>query len=128
MSVKPLLRGTALCLLACVASGALAQTLNHVVLVWLKDPGNEAQVEAIVDHADSLTAIPGVLAVTAGRSIPSDRKVVDDSFTVGLNILLRSADDIAAYLEHPIHRDYVKTYVDGKAEKLLIYDFYTGEQ
>ena len=128
MPIKRLALSLVLCVVACAATDGLAQSLNHVVLVWLKDPGNEAQIDAIIDNVGSLTAIPGVLAVSAGRAIPSERTIVDDSFTVGVNIVLGSTDDIADYVKHPIHTEYIGKYIEGKAARILIYDFYTGEE
>jgi hypothetical protein len=58
-----------------------------------------------------------------GKSIPSDRKIVDDSFDVGLYMIFSSQDDMKRYLMHPEHIKTVKTILKPLASKIQVYDF-----
>ncbi len=126
--IKCTFRCGLLALLLLTSTTGTAEPLNHVVLVWLKDPANEAQVQEIIDNADVLATIPSVLAVSAGRPVPSDREMVDDSFSAGINIVLRSPEAILGYLQHPVHVDYLDRFVKGKAARIQIYDFSSTRQ
>ncbi len=115
---------TALLLLTLLASLPLqAATLSHVVLVWMPAGASAEDIEAAMSHSAELMAIPGVVAVKAGRPLASERPVVDDSFTFGVHIELQDKAVLPGYLQHPVHVEYVDRYLKGKMEKLLIYDF-----
>ena len=74
--------------------GMIEDRVHHVVFCWLKDPGNEAHRQNIVDTSRSFRSIPGVVQVRAGRVVPSDRKIVDDTFDVGCGIEVFKEFDI----------------------------------
>ncbi len=99
------------------------QAISHVVMVWLKPDVTTTQQAEIMSAAQQLSEIPGVIGVQAGLPVASERDIVDDSFSFGINISLSDASAIDGYLNHPIHVNYVDTYIKGKANKLLIYDF-----
>ena len=58
------------------------QAIQHVVLCWLKEPGNAAHRARIMEVSKTFRSIPGVLEVRVGEVIASDRAIVDDSFDV----------------------------------------------
>ena len=95
----------------------------HIVMVWMKpEAGAEARDQAM-EAASVLEQIPGVSRVRAGLPVMSERNTVDDSFSFGITMELTGPQMMKAYLEHPVHVEYVNTYIKGKTEKLLIYDF-----
>ena len=96
--------------------------VNHIVLCWLKDPG-EQQKELIINASKDLAKIPGVVEVRAGSVIPSERKIVDDSFDVGIYMTFRSIEDMNAYIVHPDHQRIVQEELMPIVEKLVVYDF-----
>ena len=63
--------------------------LSHVVLCWLKEPGNVEQRNRIIKMTESFKEIPGVRAARAGNPTMSERDIVDDSFDVGIIIEVR---------------------------------------
>jgi hypothetical protein len=124
------MRALALALLALLAPACTSPApapsaggVHHLVLLWLRDPADEAGRERLAETARSFLAIPGVLAVEVGRALPSDREVVDASFH--LAILMRFADPaaLAAYEEHPDHRRAVEQVLLPLVERVLVYDF-----
>ncbi len=58
-----------------------------------------------------------------GHSLPSDRKIVDDSFDVGIYISLANTEDMDAYLSHPLHTRAVEEVLQPLARKVVVYDF-----
>ena len=99
------------------------QTLNHVVLCWLKEPGNTAHRDQIIEISRTFKDIPGVLKVSAGEVIASDRPIVDDSFDVGILVIVPDAKRLQEYLHHPIHQNAKRDILLPLVEKVLVYDF-----
>ena len=99
------------------------KVIHHVVLCWLKEPGNEEHRQRIVEATESFREIPGVMAARAGQVIPSDRSIVDDSFDVGILVLVPDGKSLTEYLEHPIHQKAKKDVLLPLVEKIVVYDF-----
>lgn len=115
-----------LALIACATSGVPAETAEryvHVVFIWLKSPGDAAQIDRLIETTRTLKSIPGVREVRVGRAVPSDRPQVDDSFDVGLYLLFDSRTDLEAYQHNPIHQAAVRDTLAPLAARYLIYDF-----
>jgi len=97
--------------------------LHHIVLCWLKDPGDQKDREKIIEVTKSFMDIPGVLNAEAGQVIMSDREIVDDSFDVGILIVTKNQEDLQKYLDHPIHQQAKKEVLLPLVERILVYDF-----
>ena len=115
------------CLVACLALGApvhaAADAIEHVVIVWLQDPGNAEQRARIISESQVLREIPGVTQLRAGGMLPSQRASVDSSFDVALIVSLRDAAAMADYLAHPIHVKLVGETLNPLVRKIQVYDF-----
>ena len=77
----------------------------------------------VIAASYGFTAIPGVLSVSAGPSVPSPRAVVDSSYDVGVVITVRDRAALAAYLEHPTHKHAVQEVLGPLARQIVVYDF-----
>ena len=95
----------------------------HVVLCWLKEPGNPEARQQIIDVSKGFKSIPGVIAVKAGASIPSDRTIVDDSFDVGILLTFADQQAMNTYLNHPDHKQIVQNVLKPLVTKIIVYDF-----
>ena len=121
--MKHLLLLTLLATNGCAGLGALQDgALQHVVLVWLKDAGNAEQRARIIEVSKSFRDIPGVLDVQAGKAIASERDIVDDSFDVGILVVVPDERRLAEYLAHPIHQRAKNDVLLPLVEKILVYD------
>jgi hypothetical protein len=105
------------------AANGDGHTLEHVVIVWLKEPGNPAARERIIEASEALTAIPGVVSLKSGRVVASERPIVDSSFDVALIITLTDAAALQAYLSHPLHVSLVENTLKPLVERIQVYDF-----
>ena len=97
--------------------------VNHIVLCWLKEPGNQEQRQQIIEVSKSFSQLPGVLDVRAGQVIPSDRGIVDDSFDVAIYLTYATVEDMNAYITHPDHQNAVRETFRPLVKKILVYDF-----
>ncbi|MDH5646685.1 MAG: Dabb family protein [Candidatus Heimdallarchaeota archaeon] len=96
--------------------------VQHVVIVWFKPDTSEETIKTIIEETRRLKQIPGILGLSVGHSVPSQRKIVDNSFDIG--IVMRFPDKITMdrYINHPQHVDFVKTWVKPHIRKIIVYD------
>ena len=99
-----------------------AKRIHHFVLCWLKEPGNLDHQKEIIEASKNFSGIPGVLEVRAGTAVPSARDIVDDSFDVGILIVVKEKDALNSYLKHPLHQRAKKEILLPLVDKILVYD------
>lgn len=97
--------------------------LTHVVVFWLRDPGNAAHRAKLIEVSESFRRIPGVLSVHTGPCIPSDRPIVDSSFDVAVSLTFASRADLQRYLDHPEHKAATVGTLKPIVKKITVYDF-----
>lgn len=117
----------ALMAVSCQSQSASSTTLprggvTHVVIMWLYDRADQNAQQQILGASDRLSKIPGVISISAGRVLPSDRPVVDSSFDLAYVISFRSEADARQYLENPTHVEIKKNTLDRYVKKYLVYD------
>lgn len=95
----------------------------HVVMVWLKEPGNVEHRQRIIDASYALASIEGLERVRAGVPLASERAVVDDSFDVGLTMVFASQAALQAYQQNPAHKRAQREIMRPLAERVVVYDF-----
>ena len=122
--MKGLLLLTLLAFSGCAGLGTRHDgALQHLVLIWLKDAGNAEQRARIIEASKSFRDIPGVLDVQAGKAVASERDIVDDSFDVGILVVVPDERRLREYLDHPIHQKAKNDVLVPLVEKILVYDF-----
>jgi|UniRef100_UPI0037840582 hypothetical protein len=97
--------------------------VEHIVLVWLKRPGNAADRATLIACAKRFQAeIKEIQHLSVGPAVPSERPIVDDSFDVGFVMRFASKADMDAYERHPVHQKAVKETLMPLAKKVQVYD------
>ncbi len=96
--------------------------VDHVVLMWLKDPNDGSARQKIIDASESFRQIPGVLDVRHGRPVPSTRPIVDSSFDIGLVITFKDRSALDAYATHPIHVKAAGELIAPSTNQIKVYD------
>lgn len=107
----------------CVHGNGAPGTVEHVVVVWLKDPGNPAARSRVIDASQALRSISGVVSLKAGTMIPSKRPIVDSSFDVALSVTFADEQAMQHYLTHPAHVQLVEETLKPLVDKIRVYDF-----
>jgi len=97
--------------------------LHHIVLVWLKLPGNPTHRSHLIEVSQSFASIPGVKSVSVGEPVHSDREIVDDSFDVAIDLTFDDKQSLQNYLDHPDHLRAVEVSLKPLAERIVVYDF-----
>lgn len=98
--------------------------LTHVVMIWFRKDAPAEAVAQFRARADAeLRGIPGVKHLHCGTPIPSDRPVVDKSYSVALAMTFDGRAELGAYAAHPVHQKFSEECIRPYAERLLVYDF-----
>lgn len=95
----------------------------HYVLFWMKEGTPEAaRAQLVADCTAYLGRIPTVRHLWAGRPAMTPRQVVDNSYDVGLCVVL---DDVAGhdvYQEHALHKEFIARN-QAHWKRVQVYDF-----
>ena len=95
----------------------------HVVCFWLSPSAPEgARQQLAADCNTDLARIPGVRHVWAGRPAMTPRDVVDNSYDVGLCVVLDDAAGHDVYQQHPLHKEFIARN-KPHWKRIQIYDF-----
>ena len=97
--------------------------VEHVVIIWLKEPGNADARQQLIERSYEFRNIPGIKSVVAGPMVPSERKTVDSTYDVGVVMTFESEQAMRAYDQHPIHQQAVREVLQPLASKFIVYDF-----
>lgn len=95
----------------------------HTVYFWLKDGTSPAaRTQLLADCREYLGQIPTVRQVWAGAPAMTPREVVDNSYGVGLTVVLDDVSGHEVYQEHPLHKEFIAR---NKAHwaRVQVYDF-----
>ena len=98
-------------------------TVTHVVICYLKQPGDPAARQQLIDASKEFRQIPGVLDVRVGKVLPSTRPIVVSDYDVGLVITYKDAEAMKNYVTHPIHEKAVREVLGPLVAKVVVYDF-----
>ncbi|MCF7982703.1 MAG: Dabb family protein [Pseudomonadales bacterium] len=97
--------------------------IHHVVIAWLKQPGDTAAQQALIDGTRTLADIPGVVSVSAGRTFASERSVVDDSFDIALTVVLKDHAALNSYQNHPLHNRVKRDVLKPLVARYIVYNY-----
>lgn len=106
---------------ATIAPPAKPGSVDHVVLVWLKRPGNDQDQQTLIKLGGELRTIPGLRFLDSGTALPSQRPIVDDSFDVGYVMRFDSPAALDAYAVHPVHMK-AKEELTRLSARIVVYD------
>jgi hypothetical protein len=110
----------------CPFAGQATGKVEHIVLAWLKKPGDVGDQGRVIAAAKELKAgIPQIKSLRVGKVLPSSRAMVDDSFDVALIMTFASKEDMSLYETHPLHVKAVKETLLPLTAKVVVHDFVT---
>jgi hypothetical protein len=105
-----------------VTAAASSKTIEHIVIIWLKQPGNTHAQDTVIKASQVLKTIPGVISLRSGKAVPSQRNIVDSSFDVSLIISFINKAALDAYLVHPTHRKLLEEIMKPLVDRIRVYD------
>lgn len=100
-----------------------SKKVTHVVMVWLKEPGNEKMRSEFIQASQKLSSLPGIVNRHVGVVMSGDRKIVDDTFDVAVSVTLESEEALKAYLKNPEHKKILHDKIKPLINRTVAYDF-----
>lgn len=98
--------------------------LNHIGLIWLKNPGNTADQAKIIAAAHEFAReIPEVQFLSVGKSVPKGSPLMDTTFDICLTMQFDDQAALERYARHPIHEKAAKEVFLPLSQKIIFYDF-----
>jgi len=105
------------------ASDSENANVYHVVICWLKDPGNDSQRQKLIEETKKLQSIPGIVSIQVGNMLPSNRPIVDSSYDIGIIMSFKDETAMNRYLQDPTHQKATKEILTPLTSKIIVYDF-----
>jgi heme-degrading monooxygenase HmoA len=112
-----------LCSFVSHVSAKESTKITHVVMVWLKQPGNAKQRAAFIKASEQLNDLPGIVNRHVGVVLSSDRAIVDDTFDVAVTVTMESQEALKAYLNNPKHKKILNEKIKPLINRAVAYDF-----
>ncbi len=97
--------------------------VSHVVVVWLKEPGNAQMREQFINASRTLENVPGVVARHVSAAISSDRSIVDDTFDVAVTVTFENAKALENYMHSKKHKSMLKDKLKPIVNRVVVYNF-----
>jgi hypothetical protein len=103
--------------------------VEHVVVCWLKDHGNEAHRQQLITASNNFVGkIPGLITVRAGDVLPSTRPSVDSGFDVAIVMTFVDEPSLAGYGRTPVHQQALRDVLRPLVDHYVVYDFVVAKK
>jgi len=99
------------------------QRVSHVVVVWLKEPGNAQMREQFIKASRALETLPGVVSRHVSAVISSDRPKVDDTFDVAVTVTFENAQALKNYMKSKKHKKMLEDQLKPLVNRVVVYNF-----
>lgn len=99
------------------------QRVSHVVVAWLKEPGNVQMREQFIKASRALETLPGVVSRHVSAVIPSERPKVDDTFDVAVTVTFENAQALKKYMQSQKHKSMLKDQLKPLVNRVVVYNF-----
>jgi hypothetical protein len=93
----------------------------HHVFFWLKDRESETSLAKLRDGLLGLSAVRTIRKFHIGMAAPTDRAVIENSYSISWLVLFDNEEDQASYQVDPIHLQFVSDCAE-LWDKVLVYD------
>jgi hypothetical protein len=125
MRVSIFLIFLALCLSSCNAHAANARSgqVTHVMLFWLKRPGNVDDQNVLRRGLRTLRRFRGVNDVRFGRSLSVDRLSLEQSFDLGVVVVFRDREAFEKFEHDPWRGGAINGMLRPLIRRYVVYNF-----
>ncbi|QPK65527.1 Dabb family protein [Methylomonas sp. LL1] len=101
--------------------------LHHLVVIWLKQPGDEKLRQQYIAESKPLSQLPGVLAYDVGTPAAVKRShassALDQSYDVAIASVFESQQAFEAFLKNPEYGRIAKDVLRPLVDRYTVYDF-----
>jgi quinol monooxygenase YgiN len=101
--------------------------VHHLVIVWLKQAGDEKLRQQYIQDSAGLAKLPGVLAYAVGTPAAINRgrsnAALDESYDVAVSSVYESQQAYEAFLKNPEYLRVAQQLLRPLVDKYKVYDF-----
>jgi hypothetical protein len=120
-----ILSGLALCfafLLSPTPAAAARGEIHHVVIFWLKHPGNAQDLVHLTRASEKFRTLPGVLRVETGRALPVRRTGIEQPFDLCVIFTFQDRAALKRFEVDPRHLAAVKSVLQPLVKRYAVYN------
>lgn len=85
----------------------LKNNFIHHVYFWLKNPGSQEDLAALIKGLEKLSAVPQIKFFHIGLPADTNRDVIDTTYAVSWLNIFETAEDQDIYQTHPMHLQFI---------------------
>jgi hypothetical protein len=100
---------------------SLQKGFVHTVFFWLKNPSSQTDQDALEAGLTELAKIDLIKTAYVGKPAPTDRPVIDSSYSFSITFVFDNAADQDAYQTHPDHYVFIDN-CSALWERVQVYD------
>jgi hypothetical protein len=108
--------------LGLVDAQAAPPRVSHVVIIWLKHPGNARDQQTLIRASEHFRRISGVLRVEAGTGMPVGRPGIEQPFDVGIVVTFKNRRALESFQSNPRHQLAVRQVLAPLARRFVVYN------
>ncbi len=116
-----LLAGVGLASTAFAVKASKKNRFIHNVYFWLNNPDNAEEAAQLEAGINSLSKIKLVKDYHLGKPAPTDRPVIDNTYSYHLMLVFDNLEDQNAYQVDPTHKKFVEN-CENLWKKVQVYD------
>ena len=85
----------------------LKNTFLHHVYFWLKHPESKEDLQKLVEGLEALATVEEIKMYHIGVPAPTDREVIDNTYSISWLNIFETSEDHDAYQIHPKHLKFI---------------------
>lgn len=85
----------------------LKNTFIHHVYFWLKHPESKEDLQKLVEGLEVLATVEEIKMYHIGVPAPTDREVIDNTYSISWLNIFETSEDHDAYQIHPKHLKFI---------------------
>jgi hypothetical protein len=97
--------------------------VTHVMLFWLKRPGNVDDQNYLLRALRTLRRARGVNDMRVGRSLPVDRPSVEQSFDLGVVMIFRDREALEKFERDQQRKQAIDAMLGPLVRQYTVYNF-----
>jgi len=105
------------------AANARSGQITHVVLFWLKRPGNADDQNVLLRALRTLRRFRGVNDIRVGRALPVDRPGLEQSFDLGVVVIFRDREALEKFEHDPRRGGALDAMLQPLVRRYTVYNF-----
>jgi hypothetical protein len=105
------------------AANARSGQVTHVMLFWLKRPGNVDDQNVLLRGLRTLRRFRGVNDLRVGRPLPVDRPGSEQSFDLGVVVIFRDREALEKFEHDPRRGGALDAMLQPLVRRYTVYSF-----